>query len=329
MAITTTSSIRSMCCYRAGRLLAAESDAATALELAPEIHTPRSLVPIAVAYAVLSGIERLTPLDSVQALAFAPSLNSVAQVLSYTQLAWARGELCLCLERWEQALSQFAECDRSDPAFGGANPSMLPWREGAAQAHLRLGDRRTARQLTAEAVRRAEQFGARRALGLSLRSAALVEEGPARIAGLRQAAAMLETVLAPLELARVRCDLGAALRAAGQRNEARTILDQAHALAKAIGAVRIADRAAEELAAAGVRPRREPTSGLAALTPSERRVAELAAAGQTNREIAQSLFVTEKTVETHLGHVYDKLSVRSRRKLPDALAPTAPAAIHA
>jgi DNA-binding CsgD family transcriptional regulator len=130
----------------------------------------------------------------------------------------------------------------------------------------------------------------------------------------------------PLELARVRCDLGAALRAAGRRRDAQRVLEESHAAANRIGAVRIAERAAEELAAVGVRPRREPATGLAALTPSERRVAELAAAGKTNREIAESLFVTQKTVETHLGHVYDKLDVRSRRKLPRSLEvePVAP-----
>ena len=116
-------------------------------------------------------------------------------------------------------------------------------------------------------------------------------------------------------------DLGSALRAAGRRRDAQIPLGESYALANRIGAVRIAERAAEELTAVGVRPRREPATGLAALTPSERRVAELASAGKTNREIAESLFVTQKTVETHLGHVYDKLGVRSRRKLPERLEP--------
>jgi len=152
-----------------------------------------------------------------------------------------------------------------------------------------------------------------------MRAAALVAEGPARIAGLAAAETELLAANVPLELARVRCDLGAALRAAGKRREAKVVLEPAYAQASKIGAVRIAERAAEELVAVGVRPRREPASGLAALTPSERRVAELAAGGNTNREIAQSLFVTQKTVETHLGHVYDKLGVRSRHKLHRAL----------
>jgi DNA-binding CsgD family transcriptional regulator len=149
----------------------------------------------------------------------------------------------------------------------------------------------------------------------------LVDRGPARIAGLGRAADTIQAASAQLELARVRYELGAMLRAAGRRRDGQAQLEQAYALANRIGAVRIAERAAEELTAVGVRPRREPARGLAALTPSERRVAELAAVGKTNREIAESLFVTQKTVETHLGHVYDKLGVRSRRKLPDGLTP--------
>jgi DNA-binding CsgD family transcriptional regulator len=213
----------------------------------------------------------------------------------------------------------FEDCNRSDPSFGAANPSIVPWREGAALAHMRLGDRGAARRLAADAVERARRFGAPRALGFAMRAAALVEAGAARIAGLAEAESKLEAANTPLELARVRCDLGAALRAAGRRRDAQRILEASYAEANKIGAVRIATRAAEELTAAGVRPRREPATGLAALTPSERRVAELAAAGKSNRQIAESLFVTQKTVETHLGHVYDKLGVRARQRLPDAL----------
>jgi DNA-binding CsgD family transcriptional regulator len=79
-------------------------------------------------------------------------------------------------------------------------------------------------------------------------------------------------------------------------------------------------RARAELAAIGVRPGATDRDGADSLTPSERRVVELAAAGGTNREIAQTLFVTEKTVETHLGRAFRKLNVSSRRQLRDVLA---------
>jgi DNA-binding CsgD family transcriptional regulator len=91
-------------------------------------------------------------------------------------------------------------------------------------------------------------------------------------------------------------------------------------LAARCGALALERRARTELAAIGIRPRTTDRSGVASLTPSEQRVAELAAAGQTNREIAQTLFVTEKTVETHLGRAFRKLDVTSRRQLPDVLA---------
>jgi DNA-binding CsgD family transcriptional regulator len=74
------------------------------------------------------------------------------------------------------------------------------------------------------------------------------------------------------------------------------------------------------LLATGARPRRIALSGVESLTPSERRVAEMAAEGGTNREIAQALFVTPKTVEVHLSSAYRKLSIRSRSQLSKALA---------
>lgn len=114
-------------------------------------------------------------------------------------------------------------------------------------------------------------------------------------------------------------DLGASLRRAGRRADARPLLREALELARRCGAAGLAKRASDELAATGERVRRYTPIGVESLTPSERRVAELAASGMTNRGIAQTLFVTVKTIETHLAAVYDKLGIRSRRELPAAL----------
>ena len=113
---------------------------------------------------------------------------------------------------------------------------------------------------------------------------------------------------------------GTALRQAKRPTEAREPLRAALALAAACDAPGLAEHARTELYASGSRPRTDALGGVAALTASERRVAERAAAGETNRDIAQALFVTSKTVEVHLSNAYRKLGIRSRRDLPAALA---------
>ena len=100
--------------------------------------------------------------------------------------------------------------------------------------------------------------------------------------------------------------------------EAKELLACALDLAAGCGAARAA-RTREELVAAGARPRRERLSGGEALTASERRVAQMAATGMTNREIAQALFVTMKAVALHLTRAYEKLDIAGRAQLSHAL----------
>ena len=126
--------------------------------------------------------------------------------------------------------------------------------------------------------------------------------------------------LAVYELAMSLLELGAALRRTGRRRDALDPLRGALDVAAQCGAAAIAERARGELALAGARPRRDMITGRDALTAGERRVAERAAEGDTNREIAQNLFLSLKTVETHLGHVYKKLGISSRQQLGSALS---------
>jgi DNA-binding CsgD family transcriptional regulator len=143
--------------------------------------------------------------------------------------------------------------------------------------------------------------------------------GQQAIERLAEASSVLEGSPALLERARVLVEYEAALRRVNQRNDARAQLKEGLRLAEQCAAVPLAERARDELAAAGVRrPRRDYDRQ--ALTPSERRVAQMAASGLSNREIAQALFVTEKTIEWHLGQTYRKLGVSSRHDLPKALA---------
>ena len=152
----------------------------------------------------------------------------------------------------------------------------------------------------------------------------LVEGGKAGIGLLREAVEVLAGSEARLEHARALVDLGAALRRANQRIEARERLREGVDLALRSGAFRLAGRANDEIAATGARPRKVLQTGLDALTTSERRVGQLAAGGMTNKEIAQTLFVTIKTVEVHLSHAYRKLEISSRAQLQHALLTPAP-----
>jgi len=123
-----------------------------------------------------------------------------------------------------------------------------------------------------------------------------------------------------LETVRALVELGAALRRANERAAARQPLQQAADLARAGGALALSELARLELSATGARPRREALgSGPESLTPSERRIAEMAAGGQSNRNIAGALFVTPKTVEYHLRNAYRKLEIESRRELAGVL----------
>jgi DNA-binding CsgD family transcriptional regulator len=209
--------------------------------------------------------------------------------------------------------------------IGGRNPAFMPWRSQAALALMQLGEQGDARRLAAEELELARIWGAPRALGAALRVAGLVEGGGRGLALLEEAVSTVAGSPAKLEHAKAHTELGAALRRANRRSQAREHLRRAVELATRCGAIPLAERAETELLATGARPRRIALSGIESLTPSERRVADLAAQGPTNREIAQALFVTPKTVEVHLSSVYRKLGIGSRSQLQAALAKTDPA----
>jgi DNA-binding CsgD family transcriptional regulator len=204
------------------------------------------------------------------------------------------------------------------------NPSSVPWRSWAAEG-LRVLDRNDeARALADEELALARRWGNPYAIGASLRVLGLVAGGEAGIGLLREAVELLAGSQARLEHARALVDLGAALRRANQRTEARQRLREGVDLARTVGAFGLAGRANQEIAATGARPRKVLQTGLDALTASERRVGQLAADGMSNKEIAQTLFVTIKTVEVHLSSAYRKLEISSRAQLDKALLTPAP-----
>jgi DNA-binding CsgD family transcriptional regulator len=203
-------------------------------------------------------------------------------------------------------------------------PSFLPWRSEAALAQLALGDRESAERLAEEELELARAFGAPRALGVALRAAGVVAGGDRGVTLLREGIEAFERGDARLERARALADLGAMLRRRNRRSEARELLREALDAAYRAGARPLAEYAETELRATGARPRRVVLTGLDSLTASERRVAEFASQGLSNREIAQMLFITTRTVEGHLTSVFRKLRIDSRDELPAELSSGAP-----
>jgi DNA-binding CsgD family transcriptional regulator len=202
--------------------------------------------------------------------------------------------------------------------YGVKNP-VLPSAAVAAIALARAGDKEAARAAAEEYRQAAENWGTPRVKGIALHAQGVVEGGERGIELLRAAVATLERSPARLEHARALTDLGAALRRANQRAEARDPLREALDWSRRSGALAIARRAHDELEATGEKLRPLLADGVESLTPSERRVAGLAAEGKTNRVIAQELFLTVKTIEAHLSSAYRKLDIASRSELPDAL----------
>ena len=303
--------------YRAGDLTRAAIDAREALEIAAE----HGLV-VALAAAVQFSAELLLerePVGVASALADRHAVGAIPRGFPENMVLFARGRIAAAAGDLDAAAELLATCGRERLAWGERNPAACPWRSELALVRAHQGRRDEAERLAAEEVRLAREFGTARALGIALRAQALVRSGRARAAGLLEAAAVLADSPARLEHARILLDLGAEQRRSGRRRPARATLAQALDLAGACGAHALAERCRAELVTAGARPRRERLSGPESLTAGEWRVAELAAEGMTNRRIAQALFLTTKTVETHLSHAYMKLDIAGRAELAAAL----------
>lgn len=225
------------------------------------------------------------------------------------------------------AEGRFAEALERSREYGEAvgryvNPAWVPWRSLQALALDRLGHADEALALAREELTHARAWGAAGTVGRSLRIVGHLQRGDGQET-LEEAVTLLEGSPARLELAKALLALGSLHRRERRPSDAREPLRRALELAERCGAAGVAAEARTELHAAGSRPRTAARGGPEALTASERRVAELAADGLTNRDIAQQLFVTPKTVEVHLSAAYRKLGIGSRRELAGVLAPAA------
>jgi DNA-binding CsgD family transcriptional regulator len=300
---------------RAGRLRDAEADARTALEatLDPEWWFARGLAPL-LCTLVCQGRDE----DAERELADALRGGEIHESPPMTTVLLARMWVRAARRRHASALADWRD------ALSWIRPRRpnAAWIEDlavAADLHVAAGDHEGAAAIVDEAVGVAEAWGTPRARGMALHSRARVAGGDDVVDLLRRATELLAESPARFEEAKARVSLGAALRRAGHRVESRAPLREGYELAQRCGAEGLVELARSELRASGIRLSREVATGADALTPSERRIAEMAAAGLSNPEIAQELFLTIKTIEMHLTRSYRKLDVRGRGELAQAL----------
>jgi DNA-binding CsgD family transcriptional regulator len=303
---------------RRGELIGAEAVLTTAIDLARA--TGMLMVLTTAAFLLIDVVlERsLTDVaDIVEQIELPADFLATA---SGAMLLEARGRVRLGRHDRDAAIADLRAAGRINEAlrFG---PVWSSWRSALALA-LPREERVEALRLADDELTQARSTGLRRPIGIALRALGALAEQAEGVDLLRESVAVLESSPARLELARSLIELGAALRRGNGRRQAREHLVSGLQLASACGAEQLREQADQELRACGGRRPRLVRTGRDALTASELRVAELAAAGATNSEIAQGLYVSLKTVETHLSRAYDKLGLAghgSRTRLGEAL----------
>ncbi|MEV1022983.1 AAA family ATPase [Streptomyces sp. NPDC050264] len=231
---------------------------------------------------------------------------------------WARN----CLTVLELSLGRYAEAAaHADVAFAndnaGAVPRALP---DLVEAAVRCGEHRKAKEALRRLEERAPLAGTPWALGLLARCRALTADDDHAEAFFAESVALLGRTRVRTDLARTHLLYGEWLRRRRRRADARTELRTAHEMFRCMGAAAFAERARVELLATGEHARKRTPHTEHELTPQERRIAGLAAAGSTNAEIAARLFITRSTVEYHLNKVFRKLDITSRRRLRSVLS---------
>jgi DNA-binding CsgD family transcriptional regulator len=313
LGVASGAATRAFAGLRAGKLADAEADALTALEFARQ-HGLAHLLPYATAYLAGSLLDRGRLEDAEKLIEGAALPEQLAGSPAEVVLLEARGKVRCAVGRADAGMADLRACGEVLESLRIRNPNVSPWRSALAMA-LAPAAREEARQLALEDLELARRTGIPRAIGVALRAAAAAEDGAAAVDLLGQAVDVLAGSPAVLDLARALLDRGAALRRLGHVTDAREPLRQALEIAARCGAAPLAGRAREEALLAGARPRRARLLGVHALTPAELRVARLAAEGRSNREIAQALFITDKTVKDHLGHCYAKLGISSRGEI--------------
>jgi DNA-binding CsgD family transcriptional regulator len=255
-----------------------------------------------------------------QAIAAAESADPVISTAWGSMIQAERGRVRIAAGDLLRGLEDVLAASGRMRAAGLALSCFSDWAPAAVDALAQLGREREAIDLAQAELLEARAFGAARRLGIALSLSGSMDPGPAGLQALRDAVELLGRSPAPLEHARALLRLGVGLGARSNTPAARAALTASLDLAHRCGGWALVNQARAALIASGARPRRARSTGRGALTPAQLRAARLAAAGMSNREIAQALFVSTKTIEGQLSEAYAKLGVRSRGELPAPLA---------
>jgi DNA-binding CsgD family transcriptional regulator len=246
------------------------------------------------------------------------------EIGSATHDIWAIaaiGALELGLGRPEAALEHFEAQQARLDASGVADVDLLPAPE-LVDIHLRLGRPEEAAAVFAVFEEQAQAKGQPWGLARAARCRGLLADDGELDATFDEALRLHGQTLDVFETARTQLAYGARLRRARKRIRAREALRAALEIFDRLGAAPWADQTSAELVATGETARRRDTSTLDALTPQELQIGLLLADGRTTRETASALFLSPKTIEYHLRHIYRKLAIHSREELAAALKPT-------
>ena len=313
------STLRGRTAWKRGQLLTAEAEARTGLEITSQIGRLRVFpFPLTLLIEVL---DEAGGLDEAERPLEKHDLNGrVPPSLPYTEILRARGQLRITEGRLDLGIEDLEEVRARLEVGVSPPPVRANLARALVPALVHAGREYEAREIADETLRIAHAYGAPRNVAHALRARTLTQRNGPDVDQLWEAAATYDRIGAPIELARTLIDIGAALRRRRQPAAARDPLRRALDLARSRGARPLAERAEHELRAAGARPRRDRITGRDALTATEGRIANLAIEGMTNRQIAETLFITRKTVESHLEHIFRKLGIHARRELERALA---------
>ncbi|MCP3803325.1 AAA family ATPase [Allokutzneria sp. A3M-2-11 16] len=296
-----------------GRVQDALDDAHIAVKDTPRW---RPSLPVRFAALVDALVERGELDAAMDTLAEAGLTGPLPDQMQIDIVLAARGRLRMARGDLEGALADFDQCGRLLARLGVVNPAVQPWRSEAAIVNQLLGRGPEAEELVTEELRLARQWGAPRCLGIALQAAGIIR-GDVDL--LSEAVSVLSGSGAELDAAKAHLELGRARARAGNLAEARKELKTALTLSQHCGATRVAEQSYQELIKAGAKPRTVAHTGISALTSAEWQVARLTASGMRNQDVAQTLFVTRRTVELHLTSIYRKLAVPGRAALTAAL----------